>query len=326
MIRYVFKRILMIIPVVLLVAVVIFTIMYFCPGDPATIILGTGASADEVEALRDQMGLNSPYIVQLGSFMYQTFIKLDLGTSYINGVSIASELASRFSVTLVLALSAMLIEIVIGMPLGILAATHRNGWVDQLCMLIALIGISVPSFWIGLQLLIIFSLKLGWLPAFGVSSWKGWILPIFVNSLRGLATMARQSRSSMLEVIRSDYISTARAKGLSERRILYRYALPNSLIPLIQTLGSSFGQSLGGTVIIENVFSIPGIGQFLVSAITNRDYAVIRSTVIVLSIAFSIAMLLVDVAFGFVDPRIKAQYQGRNKKIQWKRRNKANAA
>jgi peptide/nickel transport system permease protein len=242
-----------------------------------------------------------------------------------NGASIAGELVSRFPKTLLLAFSAIVIELVIGIPLGIVAATHRNGWADQMCMLIALLGISVPSFWIGLQLLIVFALKLGWLPAYGIASWKGWILPIFVNSLRGLAQMARQARSSMLEVIRSDYISTARAKGLSERNILYRYALPNALIPLIQTMGNSFGQSLGGTVIIENVFSIPGIGQYMVSAIVTRDYAVIRGTVIVLSVAFSLVMLLVDVAFGFVDPRIKAQYEGRNKKIQWNRRKKANA-
>lgn len=320
MIRYVLKRIFMIIPVVLLVAIAIFTIMYFCPGDPAEIILGTGASYEDVNALREQMGLNDSFIVQLGNFMYQTFIKFDLGTSYVNGVSIVSELGSRFSKTLVLALSAIVIEIIVGIPLGMAAATHRGGWIDQLCMLVALIGISVPAFWLGLQLMIVFALNLQWLPPYGVTSWTGWILPIFVNSLRGIAQMARQSRSSMLEVIHSDYITTARAKGLTERTILTRYALPNALIPIIQTVGTSFGTSLGGTVIIENIFSIPGIGQYMVNAIVSRDYAVIRGTVIVLSIAFSIVMLLVDLGFGFVDPRIKAQYEGRKKKTKWKRR------
>lgn len=319
MTRYIIRRIIMIIPVVLLVAVVIFTIMYFTPGDPATIILGSGASAEELNALRESMGLNQPYIVQLGSYMYDVFIRFDLGNSYTNGIPIAQELVSRFSVTLVLALSAILIEIVVGIPLGMVAARHRGGWLDQLCMLVALVGISVPAFWLGFQLLIVFSLNLGWLPSFGVTRWQGWILPIFVNSLRGVATMARQARSSTLEVIRSDYVTTARAKGLPEGKIMSNYVLPNALIPLIQTVGSSFGQALGGTVIIENVFSIPGIGQYIVSGIATRDYAVIRSTVIVLSIAFSLIMLLVDVGFGFVDPRIKAQYAGKKRLIKHKR-------
>jgi peptide/nickel transport system permease protein len=315
---------LMIIPVVLLVAVTIFTIMYFCPGDPARIILGNTATAEDVEILREQMGLNDSYPVQLGRFMYQTFIKLDFGTSYANGIPISGELVSRFSKTLVLALAAILIEVVIGIPLGMTAAAHRGGWLDQICMLLALIGISVPAFWIGLQLQL-FTINIKWFPTYGVESWRGWILPIFVNSLRGIAQMARQARSSMLEVVRSDYITTARAKGLSERSIRNRYALPNALIPLIQTLGIDFGMSLGGTVIIENVFSIPGVGQSMVQSIVTRDYAVIRSTVVVLAVAFSLVMLLVDVAFGFVDPRIKAQYESRNKRIKWLRRGKSHA-
>jgi len=325
MIRYVIKRILMIIPVVLLVAVAIFTIMHFCPGDPAEIILGVGASADDINNLRDQMGLNDPFFVQLGRYMYQTFIQFDLGESFTNGLSIAGEIATRFSKTLVLALSAIMIQVVVGIPLGMAAATHRGGWLDHLCMVLAIIGISVPAFWIGLQLLLLFAQNLRWLPAYGVDTWQGWVLPIIVNSLRGVAQMARQARSSMLEVIRSDYISTGRAKGLSERKLLFGYALPNALIPLIQTLGMSFGQSLGGTVIIENVFSIPGIGQYMVKAIGNRDYAVIRGTVVILSIAFSLCMLLVDVAFGFVDPRIKAQYTGKGKRRRVRKEAKAHA-
>jgi peptide/nickel transport system permease protein len=313
------------IPVVLLVGVVIFTIMYFSPGDPAKIILGVGASNEDVQLLRDKMGLNDPYIVQLGRYMYDTFIRFDLGTSYMNGKPIIDEVALRLSKTLVFAMSAIIIEFAAGIPLGIAAATHRNGPVDQLCMLVALIGISVPAFWIGLQLMLIFSLTLGWFPVYGVATWKGWVLPIFVNSLRGLAQMARQARSSMLEVIRSDYIVTARAKGLPERTILFGYALPNALIPLIQIAGLSFGMSLGGTVIIENVFSIPGIGQYLVNAIASRDYAVIRSSVVILSVIFSIVMLLVDLAFGFVDPRIKGQYEGSGKTSKWQQRRSVHA-
>ena len=314
MIRYIIKRILMIIPVVLMVAVVVFTVMYFCPGDPAELILGVTASAEDIQALREKLGLTDPYLIQLGKYMYHTFLQFDLGSSYVNGVAIIDELALRFPKTLMLAASAIVLELVIGIPLGMIAATHRGKWLDNLCMVLALIGVSVPSFWFGLQLLLLFAQNLKILPAYGVTQWTGWILPIFVNSLRGIAQMARQARSSMLEVIRSDYVVTARSKGLSERTILMRYVLPNALIPLIQVCGDSFGSSLGGTVVIENVFSIPGIGQYMVQAIGGRDYAVIRSTVVVLSIAFSLVMLLVDLCFAFVDPRIKAQYEGSSKR------------
>jgi ABC-type dipeptide/oligopeptide/nickel transport system permease component len=327
MIRYVLKRVLMIIPVILFVAVTIFTIMYFCPGDPAKVILGGGSTQADVEILREKMGLNDPFFVQLGRFMYQTFIKFDLGNSYMSGKSVGAEIMARLPITLTFAFSAMVIQVLVAIPLGVTAATHQNSWRDRLCMLIAILGVSVPPFWLGLQLMLLFSRKLGWLPAYGIASWKGWILPIFVNGVHGIALMARQSRSSMLEVIRSDFVVTARAKGLPEKTILYKYALPNGLIPLIQVMGDSFGASLGGTVIIENVFSIPGIGQFMTNAIGTRDYAVIRGSVVVLAIAFSLVMLLVDVAFGFVDPRIKAQYQDANRRIEfkWGRRAKANA-
>ena len=320
MIRYIFKRILTIIPVVIMVAIVVFTVMYFCPGDPAELLLGTTATPEDIYALRERWGLNDPFFVQLGNYLYKTFIQFDLGFSYVTNLPIIDEMALRFPYTLVLAVSAIILELVIGIPLGMVAAVHRGKWLDNLCMVLALIGVSVPAFWFGLQLLLIFAQKLHVLPAYGVTHWTGWILPIFVNSLRGIATMARQARSSMLEVIRSDYITTARAKGISETKILWRYALPNALIPLIQTAGNSFGSSLGGTVVIESVFSIPGMGKYMVEAIGGRDYAVIRSSVVVLSIAFCLCMLLVDLCFAFVDPRIKAQYEGASK-----RRRKARA-
>ena len=325
MIRYVLKRILTIIPVVLLVAVAIFTVMYFAPGDRASMVVGRGATLEQIEGLRDRLGLNDPYLVQLGRFMYNTFIQFDFGTSYDSGIAISTELMTRFPYTLILALSVIVTEVLIGIPLGMAAARHRGKPIDQVCMLIAVIGVSAPAFWIGLQLMLLFSLSLGWLPPFGVTAWQGWILPIIANSLRGIAQMARQSRSSMLEVIHSDFIVTARAQGLSERALLNRYALPNALIPVIQTLGNGFGVSLGGAVIIESVFSIPGIGQYMVVAISTRDYPVILSTVVVLSIAFCLVMLLVDLAFAFVDPRIKAQYQGETRLFSWLKRGRSYA-
>ena len=308
MIRYFLKRILMLIPVVIAVAIVIFTLMYFVPGDPAEIILGSQVTQEQKDALYEQLGLDQPYIVQLGKYLYDTFIRFDLGSSWINSKSVTTELSTRLPKTMIFALAAMVIQVVLGVPLGIYAATHHNKFGDQLTMIIALAGVSVPSFWLALMLMNLFGVRLRWLPVYGVDDWKGWILPVICGSLGVLAQMARQARSSMLEVIRSDYIDTARAKGLSRRTIIYKYALPNGLIPIVQTLGNAFGTSLGGTLIIETVFSIPGVGMYLQQGIATRDRPIVRSSVVVLSILFSLIMLLVDLAFAFIDPRIKAQY------------------
>jgi len=316
MIRYFIKRILMLIPVVIAVAIVIFTLMYFVPGDPAEIILGAQVTQEQKDALHEQLGLDQPYIVQLGRYLYDTFIRFDLGTSWINSKSVSAELGARLPKTMIFAIAAMVIQVLLGVPLGIFAATHHNKFGDQLTMVIALAGVSIPSFWLALMLMLLFGVRLKWLPVYGVEQWQGWILPVICGSLGVLAQMARQARSSMLEVIRSDYIDTARAKGLPRRTIIYKSALPNGLIPIVQTLGNAFGTSLGGTLIIETVFSIPGVGMYLQQGIATRDRPIVRSSVVILSILFSLIMLLVDPAFAFIDPRIKAQYArgGRLKK------------
>lgn len=322
MIRYILKRLLQMIPVILCVAILIFTIMYFCPGDPTQAMLSAEATDIEREALREQLGLNDPFIQQLGRYLYQTFIQGDLGSSYITGKSVTEELLTRFPRTLVFAVSVMVVQLLVGIPLGVTAATHQNGWGDRLCMIVALLGVSIPSFWLAMEMVILFSLKLGWLPPYGIGGIEYWILPVFCSCFGSIAMQARQTRSGMLECIRSDYVVTARAKGLSERNILYRYALPNAIIPLIQTMGDGFGSALGGTVIIENVFSIPGVGLYMTTAVTQRDYPIIRGGVVILAIAFCIVMLLVDCMFAFVDPRIKAQYESRNRHVSWGRKAK----
>jgi peptide/nickel transport system permease protein len=288
--------------------------MYFCPGDPAMIILGNSAKKAEIDNLRATMGLDQPFFVQLGKFLYQLFFKFDLGKSYITKVDVWDEITVRLPITFTFAISAMVISVLAGIPLGIMAATHQNHFADSLCMTLALIGVCIPGFWLGLEMILLFALKLRLLPAFGIDSWQGWILPILVNSIGGIAMQARQTRSSMLEVIRSDFVVTARAKGLAEKTILYKYVLPNGLIPIIQTMGNNLGVSLGGTIIIENVFSISGIGMYMTNAVASRDYAVIRGSVVVLALMFSLVMLLVDLMFAFVDPRIKAQYENQGKK------------
>ena len=314
--RYIAKRLLYMIPVIFGVALLVFTIMYFVPGDPAAVILGGSATQTELDALRENMGLNQPFLVQLATYLKKLFLHFDFGNSYITSLSISRELLSRFPRTFVIALSCMVLSILIGIPLGVNAAVHQNGFGDRISMFVALCGVSMPGFWIGLLLVLLFSLRLGWLPPSGIGGFKFYILPCIANSMGGIATLARQTRSSMLEVIRSDYIVTARSKGLNERNVIYRHALPNALIPVITVVGQSFGRMLGGTLVIETVFSIPGIGAYMITGVNNRDYAAVEGSIIFVAVMFSIVMLLVDLVYALVDPRIKAQYMGtRRRKV-----------
>ena len=308
--KYILKRLLWMIPVILGVAIVIFTIMFFTPGDPVRSILGPEATAAQIAALRADMGLDDPFIVQLGRYLKDLFLHLDFGTSYIYGTPVIDELLIRLPRTLTIGLLCMLLQVCVGIPLGILAATNHNKLGDRLSMFIALFGVSIPQFWFAMMLVLLFAVELQWLPASGFEGFEYFILPCIANAFGGIATQARQTRSSMLDVIRADYITTARSKGMSERRVILRHALPNALIPVITILGNGFAMMLGGTVVIENIFSIPGIGMFLTAAIGNRDYPIIRSAVVLLAIVFSLIMLLVDLVYAFVDPRIRAQYEG----------------
>ena len=319
MIRYIGKRLLWMIPVMLGIAILIFSIMYICPGDPAASMLGVGATQVQIEAKREEMGLNDPYIVRLGNYLSDVFLHFDLGDSYMYGTPVIDGLMERMQYTLVIAVICMLLQIFIGTPLGIVAATHRNGLADRICMFIAMLGVSIPAFWLALMMVVLFSVNLGWLPAYGIGGLEYYIMPCLANCLAGVASQARQTRSSMLEVLRSDYITTAKAKGLSNRTVLLRHALPNALIPIITIVGNGMGMMLGGTVVIENVFSIPGIGSYMTTAINCRDYPIVMGGVLLLGLIFSLIMLLVDIVYAFVDPRIKAQYEGK------KRRKKANA-
>lgn len=309
--RYIGKRLLLLIPVVLGVVTFVFTILYMAPGDPAQTIAGLGASDEKIEMLRESMGLNRPFIVQLFSYMKQVFIDLDLGKSMITGVSITSELLERFPRTLILAVTSIIVSLVIGVPLGINAAVHQNNPSDYLSMAMALLGTSLPGFWLALMLVLLFSYTLGWLPPFGMADGIfSWILPVIANSFGGIATLARHTRSSMLDVLHSDYIVMAKSKGLRQRMVIYKHALPNALIPVITLAGDMFGSMLGGALIIEMVFSLPGVGEYLITGVNNRDYYVVEGGVIVLAIAFSIIMLLSDLLIAMVDPRIKAQFAG----------------
>ncbi len=308
MLKFIGKRLLWMIPVLLGVAILIFTLMYFVPGDPVTIMLGNSATQLEIDAAREAMGLNKPYFERLWNYLSDIFLHFDFGTSYVYGTSVTTELVARFPRTFIIASMSILISMLIGIPLGVNAAVNANTYKDRLSMFISLIGVSMPGFWLALMLVLLFSVQLGWLPPSGIGGAEYFVLPAIANSLGGIAGMARQTRSSMLEVIRSDYVTTARAKGVQERKVVYGHALPNALIPIITVVGARFGGLLGGALVLETVFSIPGIGSYLLKSINARDYAAVQGSIIFIAFTFSMVMLLVDIIYAYVDPRIRARY------------------
>lgn len=326
MVKYVIKRILWMIPIVLAVTILVFTLMIFCPGNPAEIILGATATEADIAAKTEELGLNDPYLVRLGDYMVSVFVKHDLGDSWISGVDIMGSIAERLPRTMILTLITLFIAFGLGIPLGIIAATNQNRWPDNLSMLIALIGVAIPNFWLALMLILVFSVNLGWLPAMGIDNGIfSYILPALSGCMGALAGCARQTRSSMLEVIRADYITTARSKGVPERDVIVKHALKNALIPIITLFGSTFGHLLGGMMIIETVFSLPGMGTYIIGAVNNRDYPIVQGGTIFLAITFSLCMLAVDLLYAAVDPRIKAQYASNKKAKKTKKEVPANA-
>lgn len=306
--RYIVKRLFALLIVLLCVAVIIFCVLWFMPGDPAEIILGMSVSEADREALREQMGLNDPFLTQLGRYMRDVFLHLNFGDSYQYKVPVTQGFLERLPRTLKLGLISVFIQTMLGIPLGVSAAIHRNTLQDQGLLVAAMVFISVPQFWFALMMVVLFSVRLGWLPPFGIGTWKHWILPIVANSISGIAMNARQTRSAVLETIRSDFVTTARAKGLPEGKVIYKHMLPNALIPVINGLGMQLGMCVGGTVVIESVFSFPGVGNYMLNGINGLDYPVVRGCVLILAAVSAVMTLVVDLVYAFLDPRIKAQY------------------
>ncbi len=307
MYKYVLKRLLWMIIIMLGVTFVIFTITYFIPGDPARTMLGSTATDAEVAELRARMGLDQPYLVQLLDY-FAHVIRLDFGTSWKFNVSVSGELVSRLPVTIIVGGLAMLIQVIVGIPLGVFAAVNQSKWQDNLSMAISMVLVSVPDFWIALMMVVLFAVKLGWLPAMGTDSWKCFIMPVLAAGVGGIASNARQTRSSMLEVFRADFIVTARAKGQKENVVIWKHMFPNALMPIITMVVGGLGKIVGGTAVIETIFTIPGCGLYLLDGINNRDYPVIRGATIILALFSAVAVLLMDIVYAYVDPRIKAQY------------------
>ncbi len=304
MARYLARRLLLIPPTLLVVATLVFVIFRLVPGDPAQLAAGDSASADVVRSIRHQLGLDRPLIVQYGRYLAD-LARGHLGTSPVYGDRVASQVLGRLPASVLLACAAMIIASVVGVTGGVIAATHRSSWLDYLCTLGAVGGISFPGFWLGLMLIIIFAVTFRWFPVAGLHGPRSLVLPAVTLAVNQMAVIARMTRSSMLQVLDQDYIRTARAKGLRERLVLTRHALGNALIPTVTIAGLQFGYLLGGSVVIETVFAWPGVGRLLIDAIQTRDYATVQAVVLLFAVLALIVNLVVDLLYAALDPRVR---------------------
>jgi peptide/nickel transport system permease protein len=304
MIRYLVRRLLLTIPVMLGVATLVFALIHLVPGDPAQAMLGEGASHEEVLKLRHSLGLDKPLLTQYRSFMVG-IAHGDLGTSLRYNGPVTTQIREKFPNTARLALAAMLFAILFAIPLGILAAVYRGTAIDHAAMTIALVGISMPNFWLGPLLAILFAVRLGWLPVSGTGSLLHMILPAVTLGAALSAILARMTRASVLEELRELYVLAARARGLSGARAVLRHAFRNSLIPIVTIIGLQFGAVLTGTIITETIFAWPGIGRLLIQAINFRDYPLVQGCILFISVTYVTMNLITDLTYGFLDPRIR---------------------
>ena len=306
--KFILRRLLLMVPVIIGVLFIIFTIIYITPGDPASLLLGERARPEDIAALRLEMGLDDPFFIQFFGYLGRA-ARLDFGTSYQTKRPVFDELKDRFPTTILLAAISIVFAIIVGVPSGILCAMKHNSMADSITTVLGLIILSIPNFWLGLMLILLFSVTLGWLPVSGFSTPLHWIMPMLTLGLSFSGIFMRYTRSSMLEVIRQDYIRTARAKGQKESTVIFKHALRNALIPVITLAGISFGGLLGGAILTETVFAIPGVGGYMVQSIRSRDTPIIQGGVLMIAIGFSFVNLLVDILYSFVDPRIRSQYK-----------------
>ena len=311
---YVLRRLLALVPVMLVVATVAFVLLHLAPGDPASVIAGPYASAEDVGRLRHQLGLDEPLLVQLGRW-YWRLLQGDLGHSIFLRRPVIEAILDRAEPTLLLTSLATLVAVLIGVPAGIVAARRHGGALDQTVMLLALLGTSVPNFLLGLLLMLVFAVWLGWLPVAGyvaldVAPWRtlrSLLMPAFALGVVQAALIARITRSAMLDVLGEQFILAGRAKGLDERGVVYKHALKNAFVPILTVIGISFAVLLGGAVVIEQVFNIPGVGRLIIQAVLRRDYPVVQGVILVVGGIYVLVNLLVDLAYLLLDPRIRYQ-------------------
>jgi len=304
MLRYLIRRLLLTIPVLLGVATLVFALIHFIPGDPAQAMLGEGAAPEDVAQLRERLGLDRPLLVQYGSFL-QGLLRGDLGVSLRNDQPVTQQILERMPATAELAFASMAIAVLIALPLGIIAAVWRGTFADFSAMTLSLLGISVPNFWLGPLLAIVFAVELGWLPVGGRGTLAHLVLPAVTLGAALAAILARMTRASLLEELREPYVLAARAKGVSRARAVLHHALRNSLIPIVTILGLQFGVVLTGAVITETIFAWPGIGRLLIQSISFRDYPVVQGCVLLIAVTYVGVNLITDLTYGFLDPRIR---------------------
>jgi len=317
MYRYVIKRLLWVIPIMLGVLVIVFTISYFTPGDPVLNKIGSNYTPELYAETAKIMGLDKGFFGQLGSYIWNLVTKLDMGTSYSTNVAISKEIAQRLPITFELNMLSIIFSVLIGIPLGIYSAVRQYSVSDIGLTALAIILSSVPSFVLALFGILFFGVYLKWLPLNGLDSFKHWILPVGINMLVGIAPIMRMTRTNMLEVIRQDYIRTARAKGQKESVIIRRHALKNCLIPLVTVLGGVVASSVAGSIIAETIFGIPGMGLYMMAGINGRDYPVVNGVVLMMALIVCLVNLLVDVIYAYIDPRIKVLYQTPRSKLKY---------
>lgn len=311
MLKYALRRLLAMIPVILALTFVVFTIMYFTPGDPTQVILGNEYTEEASAKLKTELGLDQPFFVQYVNYVVK-LAKGDFGMSYITRAPVAEQLAARFPNTFKIVVAAMIFSVAVGIPIGIYSAVKPNSAFSSVSMVIGLLGVSLPIFWLGLLLILLFSVQLGWLPPSGMDNgFLSIILPAITVGANYMAGGMRTMRSSMLEAIRQDYIRTARAKGVSEHTVIYDHALGNALMPTVTVVGMNMGALLGGAVLCETVFSIPGTGRLLVESINSRDTPCVLGALVLMAICVAVTNLIVDMIYAYIDPRIKAQYSGK---------------
>jgi ABC-type dipeptide/oligopeptide/nickel transport system permease component len=304
MFRYLIRRLVLTIPVLLGVATLVFALIHFIPGDPAAAMLGEGATQEEINQLRERLGLNRPLIVQYGSFL-QGLLRGDLGVSLRNDQPVTQQILERMPATAELAFASMAVAVLIAIPLGIIAAVWRGTAIDFSAMTLSLVGISVPNFWLGPLLAIVFAVELGWLPVGGRGTLAHLVLPAATLGAALAAILARMTRASLLEELREPYVLAARAKGVSRSRAILRHAFRNSLIPIVTILGLQFGVVLTGAVITETIFAWPGIGRLLIQSISFRDYPLVQGCVLLIAVTYVGVNLITDLTYSFLDPRIR---------------------
>lgn len=307
MLKFTLKRLASLVVVLIGVSFLVFMLLSLTPGDPVRMMLGESATPEAQEALREEMGLNDPLLVQYGRYMKNIIVHQDLGTSYTTQRPVPGEILNVFPNTVTLAVAAVIIAIVVGIFLGIISAVKQNSLLDNIVMVLALIGTSAPIFWIGILMILLFSVQLGWFPPSGFGSFKQLIMPAIALGLQSTAVVARMTRSSVLEVIRQDFVKTARAKGQKEIVVIVKHVFRNALIPIITVVGLQFGTLLGGAMLTEIVFSIPGVGRLMIDAIKQRDFPIVQGSVLFVAACFSLVNLAVDLLYAVVDPKVSKE-------------------